>query len=216
MFAISLTKSAFGWYYIVTELNSVQIREQKGTQNRAGDTKEQEVQTMDREKLAELFEDMDNTAQSGYELCKALGAEFNCAGDFSRMASELYESLGKKGKKLLDQCMCIVAMCMAYDYLAFSHGEYTDRRNEASRRYSFEHQNEFREKMEDLIGFHPEYRDSKYFVKTLGLREWKERGLLYLIGFANRWDETHPTIQQSVFGGYVNGVMQAHAAFPYV
>ena len=173
--------------------------------------------------LLETSKSIENDLAYGYDLSEALCTAFNTFGSYNAKMKKLNDSLSPTGQKRLLIFICLGAMEMARSYR--NHGGCWDLRKQASEEFAAKNIKVFESEFEKAAGFLPDIlNDYECFGRVINRQQFKENGIEYMCGAVHAWTNTHSTLKQAVFGGYVRGVMAEHpdyasfneAVFPFI
>lgn len=166
---------------------------------------------MNTELLDKVTEELNNFSGDSYDegriLCTDMGLLFNTFGSFGKMMNTIHSGLTESGIRSLILCMCAATFDMAYDYM--KHGFYSfDERKAASEEYARNNLSFFGEEFETGTGWMPlPDTQAPSFVSGINPKNWELYKCRGYLGFISAWRKTHSTIKQSVYGGFVRGVL---------
>ena len=177
--------------------------------------------------LVKKLETPDNTGAYGEEVCNELSNLFNCFGSYSKMMNELYSKLSGKARELLNTFMYSAAVYMADEYIR-TEGCW-DERKKASMEFAMANQDFFKRKFEAAIGypitFIPNVDERQILPRKCDIAMWKANNTFAVPGFMRAWCNTHSTLKQAIFGGWVRSVLSSDvemgttadaACFPFI
>ena len=168
---------------------------------------------MKREELVALLNSQAEDRETGSNIINGLSSMFNCFTSYKRLAKSLYDELNKNGKNRLVTIWALCGLYFAWHYRRAGY-ERWDLRD----RHSFELAYKNCELLENIM---KEYSGIKIKISDLSDSEisehhfeqlmWKTGGVgheSYLSGAASEWCGEHPTLRQSFWGGFYEGVIE--------
>lgn len=167
------------------------------------------------EKLISLLNKGDNSFETGVEVMKELKLLFNSFTSYCKLMSEIDSNLSKKGKNRLFGIICIISLSYAHERAQRGH-DTMDLRHKASESFAYQNECFFERAFHNIYNFIPS-RDKghEWFSCSIDRREFKE--CAYLLGALSVWTNTHSTTKQSIYGGYVKGIIipEYSKGFPF-
>lgn len=127
----------------------------------------------------------------GTVIGKELGYLFNSFTSYSKLSSEIYSNLNKKGKKRYYLLFLAIAQKTIYTRLQNNHETWDDR-FKASENFFWENKEFFSKAFEK--NFDVPFEES--LEKTL-----RDESFEYVRSFISRWVDIHPTVKQAFVGG---------------
>lgn len=149
----------------------------------------------------------DKSEEKGRDLARTLCNYCNTFGSYKKLIADVNKSLDREGKRIFETAMCLAAMSLATRY---KEDGWIDDRNQASKKFAAKNKEWFETQLACNLGFVPNvnlsdierYQNYRHALSNAQFREDS-----WCLGFLEKWDNEHPTLQQAAFGGYVTGVL---------
>ena len=166
------------------------------------------------EELALIFNQGKMQQEDGEKVCELLDRMYNCYSSYANLSSGLYDRLSAKGKKAFQSILAIACLCLSYEWVRKGYKDW-DKRKEAAESFCYKNKEFFEDLLKKSTGIGLETNDDMQYLAhdlTSSCRqEINESGKSYLLGFLNKWVNVHPTLQQSIVGGCVKGILMKNA-----
>lgn len=185
-----------------------------------------------KEKIVMLLSHGRMQQEDGARICELLGILYNCYGSYAELSGELYERLSIRGRKKFCSMLAFACLYLSWEWIGKGYTDW-DMRKAAAESFCYKNRDFFEKLFKKNAGFRLEtVEGEKYLVNALtgSCREAiRDSGRAYLFGFIHKWVNIHPTLQQSIVGGCVQGILMkdgnpsfappldyAKVAFPFI
>ncbi len=162
------------------------------------------------EELAMILNRGEMQEEDGGKVCELLSTMHNSYVHGAQLSSGLYDRLSAKGRKVFSTIIFIACLCLSHEWENKGCMDW-DKRKEAAESFCYKNRKFFADSFRKNTGFGLEITgNSRYLVHDLSSscrQEIKESGKAYLLGFLSKWAGVHSTLQQSIIGGYMQGIL---------
>lgn len=163
-----------------------------------------------KEKIAMLFDHGRLCQEDGERACELLGVLYNRYDSYTELSSGLYDRLSARGRKVFRSMLAIACLYLSHEWDRKGYMDW-DKRKEAAESFCYKNREFFKDLFRKSTGLEWETTDSRQYLPhalTSSCRQAiNESGRAYLLGFLDKWANTHPTLQQSIVGGCVKGIL---------
>lgn len=162
------------------------------------------------EEIARILNLGEMQEEDGGKVCALLSTMHNSYVRSAQLSSGLYDRLSAKGRRVFSSLIFTACLCLAHEWTCKG-GTDWDRRKEAAESFCYKNRKFFADSFRKSMGFELEIiGNSSYLIHDLSSScRWEitQSGKVYLLGFLGKWAGVHPTLQQSIIGGYVTGIL---------
>ena len=163
------------------------------------------------EEFFALLEKKEPSREDGGKMADCVAVLFNRYGNYERQCGEYLKRASCGAGKRLMLLFYAAGLALSHDWVKKGFADW-DERIMASESFAYKNEAAFRKGFYGMAGFSPKDvpRGRYGLAECLPAEDLARidcRGLSFLLGFWQKWDQIHPTIKQSFFGGMATAGM---------